>query len=221
MPDDAKAYLNNCLTPNIFKMILEPKLQLQRIKQHPKVIFPLFLIVLISIMGFIFVAQGIDMINDNSEVLRMSEGELGLYLLFSQLIFAIIGFLTPIILIVFTSLIYYLIGKLLKSQASYIHYLSLMTFVSLPIALQIFMNGILFIVFGDIHGDYTMFTSLNILFGETGLLGGLLVGLEIFSIWFLILLALGLRIVAQYSRKATMITISLTIITSLLFSTFM
>lgn len=218
MQDNSKYQYNAHLNPNIFKMITEPKIQLQRIKNNPKVIFPLILIVFISILGFIFIAQGIDMIGDDEEILQMSEAELGLFLLFSQLVFAAFGLITPIFLVVISSFIYFIIGKLIKSKATYIQYLSLMTFISLPIALQIFINGIFFIVFGEVHGDYTMFTSLNVLFGETGLLGGLLAGLEIFSVWFYILLAYGLVIVADYSKKATIITVSSTVIFALLFT---
>src|SRR5699024_5096583 len=116
---------NACLFPFIF----HPSEHFRRLKANPKIILPLIIVTFITIIGVILAAQGIDIIEDDPELLQMSEAELGLFLLITQILFAFIGMMTPIVTIVVSAFILFIIAKIIKSTVSFRQLFAMYTFI--------------------------------------------------------------------------------------------
>src|SRR5699024_454697 len=73
------------------------------------------------------------------------------------------------------------------------------TFIYLIPALSLVVNGVAALFASNMNPDI-LFTSLNSIIGATGALGGFLNTIEVFSIWQLIISAIGLQIVGRFSK---------------------
>lgn len=196
----------------IFPFIIHPSEHLKRIRENPKIILPLILVTFFTIVGVILAAQGIDIVENDPELLQMSEAELGIFLLITQTMFAFIGLMTPIITIFLSTVILFIIAKFVKSTVSFRQVFAMCTFVFIVDAIGILVNGIGLMIFGEIHGEDTVFTSINVFFGKDGWLGAVLNIFDVFTIWSYMLVWKGLRIVASFSVRARVIVIVLFIV---------
>lgn len=212
MTNEGAVCPNEGKNPCLFTLLISPNEQFGRLKHRTRILFPLFIVTLIMLLGMILSTQGIDFVENDPELLQMTEAELAIFLLITQVVSALFGMMTPVTTIFITSIIYFIIAKLVKSSVSFRQLFAMNTFLFLLTAIHMLVNGIGLFLFGEIHGDWTMFTSVNIFFGETGVLGIVLSTLDIFTIWGAFLLWKGLRIIAEFSKLTTAIIITLSIL---------
>lgn len=116
---------------------------------------------------------------------------------------AIGGVIAVVATLAFTSLILFLIAKLGTGKTTYRQMFSLNLFVTFITAIgQLINTGVAALA----HTSANV-TSLNGMAGAKGAMGGVFTSIEIFSIWGLILTAVGLQKVANVSKAASIITV--------------
>src|SRR5699024_7901662 len=136
---------------------------------------------------------------------------------------AIIAVITTLVsvplMMAISALIYFAIGKILKTKADFIHYFSLSIYVSVIGVL----GGIIHLIYNALvpktPPDFA-FTSLQALLQVDGPMQVVFTSISIFSVWQLIITAIGLQIVGLYSKRAAWITVIVMFILSILMGVF-
>lgn len=184
--------------PSLFGMITSPKVQFQRIKNHPKIWVPLLIITVLFTIGL---AIGTINADFSTQVEGVSPDQVEVAKTF-QVVGAIIGgLLAPIFMVLISTAIYMLIVKMLGSDVTFRQLFSMNTYLSIIGFLSLLINGIINIFVGGAPGS--VYTSLAGLGDVEGALGGLLGSIEVFGIWQSIITVFGLHIVANLSKKAS------------------
>ena len=180
--------------PSLFGMITIPTEQFRRIKERPKIWGPMAIIVVLFIIGSWLNMREMDLFSGmevDEELLKLSET--------FKVIGAIVGgVLGPLLGVLFSSAVYLLISKIVEKNVSFRQLFSMNTFISLITVIGLILNAGLSSLFGDLNGVF--YTSLGGIVNASGGLGVIFSSLEIFSIWKLILTAIGLQKVAGYSK---------------------
>lgn len=205
--------------PSIFGMIFSPNEQFERIRERPVVLVPLLIILGIAIVMAILVGQAVMNYAPSAEELGLAEEEVkAMESLIMGGAIATTFLAIPFGLLIST-LIYFAIAKIAKSQVTFKQMFSLSIFVGFIGVLGQLINSIVMMALNT-NPDETLFmpTSLNGLVNATGALGGVLSAIEIFSIWGTILLALGLHKVAGLSKKASWIIVIVFFIIGVIFA---
>lgn len=178
--------------PSLFGMITSPEQQLERIKERPIIWVAMLIVVILTVVGSTLQGMGL-------ETPGLEEGGAA-FLVIGEVFGGIIGVLLGVLIM---SAIHMLIAKIALSDVSFKQLFSMNTYLGIITALGALLNGIVAIILGTDQLNM-MFTSLGSLFndvGETGAMGGVWNSIEVFSIWNFIVTALGLHIVAGFSKK--------------------
>lgn len=180
--------------PSLIGMIMSPGEQFERIRERPLIWGALAIVTLLFIIAAYLQTLGIEI----PGMEELSAEEAALVRTFSNVGVVITALFTPVIIILISSAIYLLIAKIARSDVKFKQLFSMNTYITFIGAIGGILNGILFAVFGG--GEGTYFTSLGSLIEVGGAMQGLLDSLEIFSIWNVILTAIGLEKVARLSK---------------------
>lgn len=183
--------------PSLVGMITSPGEQLERIRERPLIWGPLIYVTILFIIGTWAQSMGIEI----PGLEGLSPEEEALVSRISTISTVVSAVFMPIIIIFISSVIYMLVAKIARSEVRFKQMFSMMTHITIIGALGVVLNGILFAVFGG--GDGSYYTSLGSLIEAEGAMAGLLDSLEIFSIWNVILTAMGLERVARMSKTAS------------------
>lgn len=198
--EEGKAPLEISLEkPSLFGMFLEPKKQFERLKDNPIILVPFIIIAVLTTIGMFVMMSQIDFIAQDPELANMGEDELMFVTIFTQVIFVITGILAPAVSILVSSFVYFIVAKIAKSEVSFKQLFSMNTFIYIISILGIFVNALAFFAVDNPNPDVYL-TSLNSIVEADGALGVLFTSIEIFSIWNIILTAIGLQIVAKFSK---------------------
>ncbi len=189
----------NVEKPSLLGMITDPRTQFERIRMNPKILVPFIIITVLTAIGMLFMMSQIDLIGDDPYFNSMGEEELMYMTIFTQITFVITGLLTPAISILISTVVYLIIAKIVKSAVSFKQLFSMATFIYIISVLSIFVNALAFLAISNPDPNLLL-TSLNSLVEAEGALGAFLVSIEIFTIWGMILSAIGLQIVAKFSK---------------------
>lgn len=185
--------------PSLLGMIMEPRKQFERIKDNPKIVIPLVVVTVLTIIGMLLMMSQMDFIGEDPEFANMGPDELMIITIFAQITFAITGLFTPAISILISACIFFVIAKIVKLEVSFKQLFSMATFVYIISLLGLIVNAVAF--FGMSNPDPELYlTSLNSIIQADGALGAFLVAIEIFTIWGLVLSAMGLQIVGKFSK---------------------
>jgi len=185
--------------PSLFGMFLEPKKQFERLKDNPIILVPFIIIAVLTTIGMFVMMSQIDFIAQAPELANMGEDELMFVTIFTQVIFVITGILAPAVSILVSSFVYFMVAKIVKNDVSFKQLFSMNTFIYIISILGIFVNALAFFAVDNPDPEVYL-TSLNSMIGADGALGVLFTSIEIFSIWNIILTAIGLQIVAKFSK---------------------
>lgn len=185
--------------PSLFGMFLEPKKQFEGLKDNPIILVPFIIIAVLTTIGMFVMMSQIDFIAQDPELANMGEDELMFVTIFTQVIFVITGILAPAVSILVSSFVYFIVAKIAKSEVSFKQLFSMNTFIYIISILGIFVNALAFFAVDNPNPDVYL-TSLNSIVEADGALGVLFTSIEIFSIWNIILTAIGLQIVAKFSK---------------------
>lgn len=179
--------------PSIFGMIWSPIEQFERIRERPRILGPMAIIVGLFIVGMLITMLSVDIGLEG-----VSGEEMAAFAGIMAVVSGIIGVIAPVIGTLISSFIYWIIAKLAQSEVSFKQLFSMCTYIMIISALSTVINGIGIAILGG-NGE-TMFTSIGSFIPAEGAIGGLLNSIELFSIWGVILVALGLNKVANLSK---------------------
>jgi len=179
-------------SPSILGIIWSPSEHFTRMKEKPKIWGPLLIIILLFIVASIFISM-----NTNLSIEGISEEDLDLLKPFLIATSVITGIITPILTALMSSLIYLLIARIARSTVSFRQLFSMNVYLLLITALSMLVNGIGMMITGSATST---FTNLNTLIPADGTLKAIFDNIEVFTIWSVILLAIGLQKVASFSK---------------------
>ncbi|MGG3804874.1 Yip1 family protein [Metabacillus fastidiosus] len=186
--------------PSLFGMVFSPNEQFERIRERPVIWIPFIIVTLIGLAAAVIGVLGID---SSAQVNQLGlPAEEAAAMETSMKVGMIIGglFLAPIV-VLFSTVIYFAIAKIAKSEVTFKKMLSLNIFIYFIVGIgQIINTAIIVAINSD---PKIMLTSLNSFVGAGGALGGILSSIEIFGIWTTVLSAFGLHKVAGLSKTAS------------------
>lgn len=117
------------------------------------------------------------------------------------------------------ALYYWLFGLILKAKGSYKKYFSLMANVSLVTMLSIILSGIMVLITGEFNIEKPV-TSLASLLPDSMMmtpLYGMALQIEVFNIWRLVLIYMGLKEIGELSHKKALIMVLLALFIMMLY----
>ncbi|MBB6446346.1 Yip1 family protein [Bacillus benzoevorans] len=187
--------------PNLFAVIWSPGQQFERIRQNPKVWIPLLFVVILNAASFIIAALSLTAKDLTTAGLPIEQAEMVLG--FTKVTTIVTGFISPIFTIFISTAIYFMITKIAKKDTTFMQLLSMSTFIFFIPAIGSLLNSILWVLLGGSLGSGISLTSLaGVLNSDSPILGAI----ELFAIWKLFLIAMGLHKVGQLSKTAGIIT---------------
>jgi len=190
----------NVEKPSLVGMITNPTEQFERIRKQPLIWGAMGIIIILFIIGLWLSSLGIDfseVITTENELIIEEEFE-EFVKAFEKIGFFIGGIIGPILGVLVSSVIYLLVAKIVQSAVTFRQLFSMNTYIMIITVLGVIINGIFFAIFGGQFED--QFTSLGSLINLQGPVGIVFDNLEVFSIWNLILTAIGLEKVARFSK---------------------
>lgn len=191
--------------PSLFGMITSPGLQFERMKTSKKVWGVFFLVALLQGMLGGLSAY---VIHTSPEMLKMKKelGELaGQSSLTSEIISGIgSSFAGAMISTLFIAAIYKIFMMFFGNDTPYKTLLNIVVYTNIVLIIGGLINTILSLIFGS---GVTQYTSLGLLFTEGTFAYGIGNTIEIFSVWNLVLIWLGLHITAGLSKVKASIPI--------------
>lgn len=184
--------------PSIFGVIMNPTEQFTRLREKPVILFPLIIVTLLTLIGTYLMIQGVDFTADDPNMSGIPADELAMVETIAKAGAVAMGIIVPIFAILISTVIYLIVAKIARSEVSFKQLFSLNTFIYFISAISLLLNGIAVFLTGA--GEQVLFTSLNSIVDADGILGAFLNQIEVFSIWALILGAIGLQVVAKFSK---------------------
>lgn len=179
----------NVEKPSLFGMILNPTEQFEKIKKRPLIWGAMVIVTILTVIGSWLMSLGIE-IQDDMGIPNME--------IFVQINSIIVGLLSPVFVVLISSFIYWIIIKIVRSEATFQQLFSMNTYIMIISAFSILINGALTAILGG-DGE-VLFTSLGSLIVVEGAMAGLFNNLEVFTIWGVILSAIGLHKVGELSK---------------------
>lgn len=179
--------------PSLLGVIWSPSVQFDKIRNTPKIWIPLLIITIMYIVGTYLTFSQFDFEALLGET--VPEEQMEIMVTISKITGAITGVFIPIFSVLISSAIYLLISKIAKSDVTFKQLFSLNTYILFVSAIGILFNSLIHLL---IDGNSEIYvTSLAGVIGSTN---AVLAGVEIFSIWGIILTAIGLQKVARLSK---------------------
>lgn len=176
--------------PSLLGMIWSPGEQFDRIRNNPRIWLALIIVTVIFTIGMGLVLNSIDFAEvAGIEISPSAE----LMLVLITAVFT--GIFSTVMGILFSTLVYFIIIKVAKKDATFKQLLSMTAYIFFISALGLLLNAGVQTLIGGNPEIYI--TSLGGLFNSTS---PVLASFEIFSIWQMILTAMGLNKVGQLSK---------------------
>ncbi|HDR7788279.1 Yip1 family protein [Bacillus cereus] len=197
--------------PSLLGMITSPGEQFERMKASEKVWGMFFLVTLLQgLVGGLTTY----VVNTSPEMIKMQKelGELaGKGSITSEVIYGIgSGFVGAMIGALFVAAIYKVFMMFFGNDTSYKKLLTIVVYTNIILIIGGLINGIIALI---LDGGATQYTSLGPLFEQGSLAYGIGNTIELFYLWNLVLIWLGLQVIAGLSKvKAAMPIIVLFII---------
>ena len=206
-------------------ILFSPVKTLRAIKESPSIWWALLIVPLFPVFYYVFFwssyqVQLIEIMNlsaINAGGGEMDREALDLILTTARIttpIFTYIGFFFAILI---PTAIYFGVGRLLKSKVTFKQTLSMILHVSVISGLLWIFHMLITMMFGQSNIMMPMSSAASLLpdSAQGSILAALLMPLDVFSIWYMIVLYMGLNIVCGYSRRAAGIAVTINILISI------
>ncbi|MCY9218474.1 Yip1 family protein [Bacillus haynesii] len=181
--------------PSLLGLITRPGEQFERMREKPAFWFPLVIVLILSVTGGYMVSEKTPLSADLSEIPDAEAFQAAMKGV--GIIGGIFGF---VIAMLISALIYWLIVKIGRGTTNFVHMFSLSVFTYFISAIGQFIGGLV-IYYSNIDPTIVV-TSLNGIIPADEPLKSVLGVFDIFAIWSLALVALGLQKVGGISKKA-------------------
>lgn len=191
--------------PSLFGMITSPGLQFERMKTSEKVWGMFFLVALLQgLVGGLTTY----VVNTSPEMIKMQKelGELaGKSSITSEVIYGIgSGFVGAMFGALFVAAIYKIFMMFFGNDTSYKKLLMIVVYLNIALIIGGLINGVIALI---LDGGATQYTSLGPLFEQGSLAYGIGNTIEVFYLWNLVLIWLGLQATAGLSKVKAAIPI--------------
>ncbi|MEN1938380.1 Yip1 family protein [Paenibacillus sp. 102] len=208
--------LNDDLTkkPSIFSMITSPTLQFQRMRTQKPILLPLFIISLLTIITSALISY----VTLNNPAIKQMNSNSTFQISTHITFLTTFGFtaVSGIISIFCTPIFYKNIMIFFGVDTTYKELLCVTLYSVFIMKLGILVNGTIAVLLGDYQISYT---SLAPLLSDNLILHTMVQRVDVFAIWYYIVLGMGLYILTGLHRKKVMVlVIVLFIITTALMS---
>lgn len=181
--------------PKLLGMIWSPSEQFERIRELPKIWGALIIVTIITMIVAMAQAASVDV----TEFADIPGVDADSFKMFSMITAMVTGIFIPVFSVLILSAIYLLIAKIVRSEVSFKQLFSLNTYLYFISALGGIVNALVSLLVGGGEPG-VLYTSLSSILGADGSLGTILTNFEIFTIWGVILTAMGLERVARFSK---------------------
>lgn len=195
--------------PSLIGMIYSPKEQIQRIKKYP-IFWGAWIWFFVFLSTFLGV-NGYYQVNDPENVKSMLEllspdvrEKIDVESLKTTILTMIVfgGLLVSIILPLGSAIVLWIFSRLLRGKASFKQLLSFQVYLLIIYILSMLLHDVIMIVIGK--NLPVSPTSLALLIPSTGVIQSILSSIDLFSVWIAILIGLGMKEIAEFSKvKAT------------------
>lgn len=191
--------------PSLWGVLWSPVQTFAQIKENPKILMPFIIVTILTVLGALISVFNTDLILMEKEA--QLQGELGTGVsgesmealaTIVKVTSVIFSALTPAFTVLISSAILLLIAKIARSPVTFKQLFSMNTYIFLLIALSTIINNLGKLI---TKNPMVQITSLASLIPAEGPLLGLLMNIEVFTIWTVFLTAIGLNIVASFSKK--------------------
>jgi hypothetical protein len=204
--------------PSLFGMILSPREQFERLMENPKVwgamIILLVVQTLLALGTFFFMMKNPELLQLQANLPADADLPKGATLGIGA--FSVVaGLIGGLIMYFVVAALYKIIMMFMGNDTPYSQVLGIVVYASVISLLGSLVNGILTIAMKD---PLAHFTSLAPLFEKGTVLSGIASAFDIFVIWHLAVLAIGLRTTAKLSKVQTAIIIILSFLVTAGFS---
>ncbi|KAA6453042.1 Yip1 family protein [Bacillus swezeyi] len=195
--------------PSLLGMITRPGEQFERMREKPVFWLPLFVVLILSVTGAYLLNAKIDL---TSELKDVPDAEVFASAMKGAGVIG--GIIGSVIAILISALIYWLIVKIGKGETDYVHMFSLAVFTYFIAAAGQLINGLV-IYYSNIDPEVVV-TSLSSVITAEQPLKAVLGVFDLFTVWSLALVAIGLQKVGGISKKAAWTAVIILFIISLL-----
>ncbi|MFP3410779.1 MULTISPECIES: Yip1 family protein [Bacillus] len=184
--------------PSLFGMITAPGLQFERMKTSEKVWGMFFLVALLQ--GLVGGLEAYVM-HTSPEMIKLQK-ELGEFAgqssLSSEVIYGVVsGTLGAMLVTVIIAAIYKVFMMFFGNDTSYKKLVMIIVYANVAVIIGRLINGVIAFIMGD---GLTSYTSLGSLFEEGSVAYGIGNTIEVFYLWNIVLIWLGLQITAGLSK---------------------
>lgn len=175
----------------------KPVEQFQRIKNQPFFWKPLMIVMAITILGLWLTSLGVEL----PSLEHLTEKEIRAGKIFAYVGIVIIGIVTTAVSILVSTVIFFVFTKIVQSGVTFKQLFTMNTYIMLITGISMVFNGLLIAMLGNYGDNEPLYTSLARYITADGRIGVALNSVELFSIWTLILTAIGLHHVANIPKK--------------------
>lgn len=192
--------MNDKRKPSLLQLFWKPKEQFIRIKYNPLIATPLIVVTVIYVIASMMKALLIRA--EDLMIPGMSAYEADMVAATTKALTAMSGFISPVFTIFLTTLFYFIILKIARKNPTFKQLFSMNTYIFVVQAAGLFINSLLMMVID--HRSGNVITSLAVLFNRDS---SLLNSIELFTIWKIVLTAIGLHLVGQLSKTTSIILV--------------
>ncbi|CEG25598.1 Yip1 family protein [Bacillus sp. B-jedd] len=180
-------------SPSLLGIFTSPVEQFEKIRTNPKIWIPLLIVSVIYIVGMALMAMTMTVDTLIKQGVPKESAET--ILMGARIGVVATGLLSPAFGALISSAIQLLVAKIAKAEVSFRQLFSMNTHIGFISAIGLVLNMAVAAAIG-LDGD-TFITSIAGLLGKQG---GVLSAIEVFSIWGMILTAIGLHKTAHFPK---------------------
>lgn len=221
--EEEQELLDMSVFDKLIGTITSPTKAMKALKLKPTFWLPLIVIIVMPLLYYVIFWQSYEV-----QLIRMMESQsqtMGMELTrdMMEMQLNIAKWTTPLgtlvipVTLLVPSLIYFLIGKIIKAETSFKGTFAMVSHASVITAFVWILHMVVTLIMGESDIFVPMSSAVSLLPADSygTVTYGILSSIDVFGIWYYIVLFLGLNIVCGYSKRAAGITVAITVIASM------